>query len=590
MIRQMSFQSKLVVTYSVFIIVLMLFLGFSFYYYNSYNYEKNAYSSLSSLAKKISQQLDYCVQTMDYLSLDVISYEDLRNALGDLAYLDRDDPENIEPISRSMQIIRGHTVRDSIIKTAHRMSVFNLKGDFFTSISNVDSYNASLMHKIAKLIWVEKAKSKKGGKYLVTPSMDVWAEKNPIKVFSLVRVIKTPLDEVGFVEVQNPVDKLKQICSVGVNESIKVLVINDENNIVYSNKTMDDASLRYYTSLSEKKDSDFFTARNPVTKSAEIISRVSSGYTGWTVFVMQNRAELLQPLAFTRNLTFIIGLALTMVTFIGMRIKIGKLLVEIFAVSLTLLVLVPFYFTLVNSFKSSTEAAWMQISLPKTFHILENYKEVFIRGNLIRALWNSTLITVCSIAVLVVISSMAAFVLQRRKDRFTRVLDFFVLAGLIVPPAIVPTLWTLRILHIDRTKLSLILIEAVISFSFAALLYKGFFSTIPQEIDEAAIVDGCGNWRMFFQIILPLLMPVTITITIISGINIFNDFINPLYFLSGAKNATMQLTIYYFTGQYNSDWNLVFADIVLISLPPLIFYLFMNKKIIDGMVAGSIKA
>lgn len=273
-----------------------------------------------------------------------------------------------------------------------------------------------------------------------------------------------------------------------------------------------------------------------------------------------------------------------------MKNKIGKLLLEIFGVASTLLVLVPFYFTLVNSFKSSAEASWMQISLPSGYHILENYKEVFLKGNLIRALWNSTFITVCSIALLIIVTSMTGFVLQRRRDRMTKVLDFFVLAGLIVPPAIVPTLWTLRILHIDRTKLSLILIEAVISFSFATLLYKGFFSTIPQEIDEAAIVDGCGKWRMFFQIILPLLMPVTITIIIITGINIFNDFLNPLYFLSGAKNATVQLTIYYYTGQYNSDWNLVFADIVLISLPLLIVYLFMNKKIIDGMVAGSIKA
>lgn len=273
-----------------------------------------------------------------------------------------------------------------------------------------------------------------------------------------------------------------------------------------------------------------------------------------------------------------------------MRNKIGKLVIEIIAVAATLLILVPFYFAVINSFKSSVEASLMQISLPSTFHILENYKAVLLKGNLIRALWNSTFITVCSIAVLIVISSMAGFVLQRRRDKLSKILDFFVLAGLIVPPAIVPTLWTLRLLHIDRTKLSLILIEAVISFSFATLLYRSFFSTIPREIDEAAIVDGCGKWRMFFQIILPLLMPVTITIIIITGINIFNDFLNPLYFLSGAKNATVQLTIYYFTGQYNSDWNLVFADIVLISLPPLIVYLFLNKKIIEGMVAGSIKA
>ncbi len=315
MIRQMSFQSKLVVTYSVFITVLMLFFGLIFYYYNSYNYEKNAYSNLNSLAKKISQQLDYCVQTMDYLSLDVISYEDLRNALGDLAYLDRDNPENMEAVSRSMQIIRGHTIRDSIIRTAHRMSVFNLKGDFFTSIANVDSNNPSLMQKITELSWLEKAKSKKGGKYLITSSKDVWAAENPIEVFSLVRVIKTPLNEVGFVEVQNSTDKLRQICSV--NENIKVLVINDEGNIVYSNKTTDDASLHYYTSIPGRNDSDFFTSMNPVTKSAEIISTVSSGYTGWTVFVTQNRAALLQPLAFTRNLTFIIGLALTIITFVA---------------------------------------------------------------------------------------------------------------------------------------------------------------------------------------------------------------------------------------------------------------------------------
>lgn len=269
--------------------------------------------------------------------------------------------------------------------------------------------------------------------------------------------------------------------------------------------------------------------------------------------------------------------------------RVKSLLKEVLAVLLTLLVLVPFYFTLINSFKNSTEASLMSMSLPKVWSIVENYKTVLLKGKLFLAIWNSSVVAVCAIAILIVVCSMAAFVLQRRKDRLTKILDFFVLAGLIVPIAIVPTLWTLKILHIAGTKLALILVEAVLSFSFSTLLYKAFFATIPKDLDEAAIVDGCGKLRMFFQILFPLLMPVTITIIIISGINIFNDFINPLYFQTGAKNITVQLTVYYFTGQYYSEWNLVFADIVLISLPPLIVYLFLNKKIIDGMVAGSVK-
>jgi raffinose/stachyose/melibiose transport system permease protein len=114
-------------------------------------------------------------------------------------------------------------------------------------------------------------------------------------------------------------------------------------------------------------------------------------------------------------------------------------------------------------------------------------------------------------------------------------------------------------------------------------------STIPKEIDEAAIVDGCGSFRLFFQIIMPLLKPVTSTIIVLSAVGIFNDFTNPLYFLPGAKNVTVQLSLYNFTGMYQTSWNLLFADIILISLPPLILFLFFNKKIVAGMTAGAVK-
>jgi raffinose/stachyose/melibiose transport system permease protein len=135
----------------------------------------------------------------------------------------------------------------------------------------------------------------------------------------------------------------------------------------------------------------------------------------------------------------------------------------------------------------------------------------------------------------------------------------------------------------------MILVEVALNCSFSCILYRGFMATIPREIDEAAMIDGCSSARLFLEIIFPLLKPVTATVIVLSAVNIFNDFVNPLYFLPGTRNATVQQTLYNFNGQYGSDWNLLFADVMLITLPPLILFIFFNKKIVAGMVAGAIK-
>ncbi len=269
--------------------------------------------------------------------------------------------------------------------------------------------------------------------------------------------------------------------------------------------------------------------------------------------------------------------------------KIFNVIVEGVLLLLSLTIIIPFVFALLNSFKSSKEASWMNMQLPSEFHIIENYKTAFVKGNILNAFINSSIVTIGALIILIIVSSLAAYVLNRNSGKFTNIFSFLVLAGLIVPPAIVPTIWIMRALHIYNTKFALILMEVVLQFSFSTILFKGFFSTIPRELDEAAIVDGTNRWQLFYKIILPLLKPVTITICILSGITIFNDFTNPLYFLSGADNTTIQLTVYYFFGLYNAEWNLVFATVMIISIPPLILYLFFNKKIIGGMTAGAIK-
>jgi raffinose/stachyose/melibiose transport system permease protein len=267
------------------------------------------------------------------------------------------------------------------------------------------------------------------------------------------------------------------------------------------------------------------------------------------------------------------------------------LIVESFAVLLSFLFFgIPFYFVIINSIKNSSEAAAMNLSWPDSFHFIENYKEVLTLsdGIVLRAFFNSTVITVSSIIILIFVCSMAGFVLQRRKG-ISKKFNYVVLMGLMIPPAIVPTIWVLQSLGLFKTLQGIILLESALHFSFACLLYTAFVATIPRELDEAALIDGCGPLGLYFRIIFPLLKPVTSTIIVLSSIQIYNDFENMLYFFPGADNATVQLTLYNFTGIYGTSYHLLFADVMLISIPPLILFIFFNKKIVAGMTAGAVK-
>jgi raffinose/stachyose/melibiose transport system permease protein len=135
----------------------------------------------------------------------------------------------------------------------------------------------------------------------------------------------------------------------------------------------------------------------------------------------------------------------------------------------------------------------------------------------------------------------------------------------------------------------MILIEATFGLSFCILLFRAFVSTIPRELDEAAIIDGAGPMRLFFTVVLPLLKPVVVTVIVVQAVAVFNDFVGPLYFLPGDANATVQLTLYNFQSQAVSQWNLLFMDILLITIPPLIMYIFFNRQIVAGMTSGAVK-
>ncbi|MGP3960618.1 carbohydrate ABC transporter permease [Nonomuraea sp. 3N208] len=257
----------------------------------------------------------------------------------------------------------------------------------------------------------------------------------------------------------------------------------------------------------------------------------------------------------------------------------------------TVVFLIPFSFMLLTAVKDQVQSADLDFAWPTSWPVVRNFIEVIEARDylLLRAYVNSTILTVASVALIVVFAAMAAFVLQRRVGKVGKVADFLVLSGLVIPPAIVPTIWLLQGLGLFKTLHGLILVEVAYGLSYAVLLFRAFIAAIPRELDEAAMIDGCTGFTLFFRVIFPLLKPVTITVILTSSVAVFNDFVNPLYFLPGDDNATVQLTLYNFQSLYNTQWNLLFMDIVLITIPPLLMFVFFNRKIVDGMTAGAIK-
>ena len=274
------------------------------------------------------------------------------------------------------------------------------------------------------------------------------------------------------------------------------------------------------------------------------------------------------------------------------RATVQRWLVGIIAIAVSFVVfLVPFAFVLLQAMKSPADANQLQFSFPTEFQLWQNVVAVFNSGTtgLLRSFINSAVLTVGSVIIMVVFSAMVGYVLQRRPGPWNRVVNFFVLAGLIVPPAIVPTIWVLQGLQLFKTMTGMILIEATFGLSFCILLFRAFVATIPKELDEAAVIDGAGPLRLFFTVVLPLLKPVIITVVLVQSVSVFNDFANPLYFLPGSDNQTVQQTLYSFQTQSVSQLNLLFTDVLLITIPPLILYIFFNRQIVAGMTSGAVK-
>lgn len=274
------------------------------------------------------------------------------------------------------------------------------------------------------------------------------------------------------------------------------------------------------------------------------------------------------------------------------KTKYRSIWADIIGVIVTVIVFIlPFYFLVVNAAKSQEESFRLNMSPPEKWLLFQNIAKVVsdYDWHVLRATWNSLILTIFSVFFLIIISGMTGFVMHRKRDKASAVANFLVLTALVIPPAIVPTIWVLQRIGLYKTLAGMIAIEIAYGLAFAVLIFRNFIGTIPKEIDEAAIVDGCTGWNLYFRIIFPLLKPVSITIGIIATAAVFNDFTNPLYYLPGDENATLQGTLFAYVSRYSTQYNLLFSDILYITAFPLLAFIFFNKRIVSGMTAGSIK-
>jgi raffinose/stachyose/melibiose transport system permease protein len=260
------------------------------------------------------------------------------------------------------------------------------------------------------------------------------------------------------------------------------------------------------------------------------------------------------------------------------------------AVLVAVLHAVPFYILLTTSFKAIDDPSSKWI-MPGYFYI-ENFVNAWHQAKLGNAIMNNVIVTVLSVVLVIILGSIAAYPLSRYKTALNKAMYALFISALIVPPLTI--LVPLYKLYVDigamNTLWGIVLLHVTFNLPITIFLYTGFISTIPRELDEAAMIDGSSRMGLFFRIILPLMQPATATIVILTGVAVWNDYQFSVFFLQRTEVHTITVSLAAFFGQYNNNVGWVAAGSLIAALPIATMYLFLQKYFIQGMTAGAIKA
>lgn len=275
-----------------------------------------------------------------------------------------------------------------------------------------------------------------------------------------------------------------------------------------------------------------------------------------------------------------------------MAVKVGKhkkgVGITVFTALIALIFFFPVLMAVINSFKTQGEILASAVALPMV-PTLANYAAVIEATDFIKVFFNSCLVTGGGIVLNLLVSALAGYALARWRSKWANILTLLFLSSMFVPfhTIMIALLTTARDLKLTGHIWGLILIYCGLQCPIPIFLIKGFVHSVPRELEEAAMIDGCGAVRLFLSIVLPMLKPILATVSVLNVLWIWNDYLLP-YLILG-KPLTIPLSQMYFYGQYNQQWHLIMAGFVVSTIPVVIFFLFMQKYIINGIASGAVK-
>lgn len=268
----------------------------------------------------------------------------------------------------------------------------------------------------------------------------------------------------------------------------------------------------------------------------------------------------------------------------------GQIVIYVLFTLLLVLFLIPFFLVLLNSFKTNKEIILDPLSWPEGIS-LTGYIKAFTAMNYLETFRNSLIITVLSIVLIILFAVMCAYFFARNNWKINKIIFMVMVASMIIPfqTIMIPIVRNFSAINAVDNIFMVVIFYVGAHISMAVFMFQGFIKNIPMELDEAATIDGCTNFQILFRIIFPLLKPIISTVAVLDILAIWNDFLLPYILLQSNRLKTLPLMTYSFFGQYSIDYSLVCSGLIMSILPVIIIYAFLQKQIIDGVVAGAIK-
>lgn len=271
--------------------------------------------------------------------------------------------------------------------------------------------------------------------------------------------------------------------------------------------------------------------------------------------------------------------------------KLSTMIGRLFVVAMALIFLFPFLISILLAFKNKQETTKSVLAFPERLH-LENFTNAIEKANIFLSMKNSLIVTAVSVVIVLIVASMAGYGIGRQYNKKAyRFYELLLTAAMMIPfqTLMIPLYKMLRSMGLLNTLQGAIILIAGTNMPFAIMMFIGFVRTIPIELEEAAMLEGCGRFQIFSRVVFPLLKPITVTIAVLDALWAWNEFNISLLVLQKNNVKTIPMQQYVFFGEHSADYNMAFAAAVITMIPIVLFFIIMQKHIVEGMTAGAVK-